>query len=547
MAIYSLNIKSIGKTTHKPGTAGAHIRYITRKKAASKVLAMRMPVRPLPAQKWIDAEEAQDRKNARVADKVLVALPLELTSSQRAALVHDFMEELTHGRAPWMAAVHDKTKDKDNPHAHILVRDRDLQTGKRVILMSEKGAAHHVRSLWERKTNEHLERAGHEQRIDRRTLKEQGIEREPTIHEGVTARVLEERDKTPVSQSREYRNPRKGTRTVRYRRIDKGVSRTVHNRAIQKRNRSITREKTLSKENQKAPERPTTPLPKDEPTQEPQVVDFVDAQNQLMIFRRHEQRAQDAGELLRERQRTHRTAENQRKRDLATLRYHENQIDELMEVYRQPGMVRQRLDQLAKENRLHELIYSKQERWKVWSAALTGKGRFALGYKRGVVGMTTTYRTKSSKKYRTPAQIDRAILKHYLKIREAQQRYENREMDVALKKARVEAAKKTFIHTKEHLGDHLERNTIRKNLYRQRDKSLRKVKSKDIWMSDLPEDQKQELAREWERQQQFAAEQYRYEAYEPTLQPHEKQPEAPQKERDPQPGKDRGIDMEPEF
>jgi hypothetical protein len=33
MAIYSLNLKSIGRTTHAAGTAGAHLLYIARPEA----------------------------------------------------------------------------------------------------------------------------------------------------------------------------------------------------------------------------------------------------------------------------------------------------------------------------------------------------------------------------------------------------------------------------------------------------------------------------------------------------------------------------------
>ena len=39
MAIYSLNHKPIGRSTHQPGTASAHIQYITRYRAASEVVA----------------------------------------------------------------------------------------------------------------------------------------------------------------------------------------------------------------------------------------------------------------------------------------------------------------------------------------------------------------------------------------------------------------------------------------------------------------------------------------------------------------------------
>ena len=47
------------------------------------------------------------------------------------------------------------------------------------------------RGSWEKLANRHLERAGLDVRIDRRTLKEQGIEAEPTKHLGPTANKME--------------------------------------------------------------------------------------------------------------------------------------------------------------------------------------------------------------------------------------------------------------------------------------------------------------------------------------------------------------------
>src|SRR3546814_15584260 len=45
VAIYSCNLKSIGRTTHAPGTAGAHIRYISRPEAHPVILSADMPDR----------------------------------------------------------------------------------------------------------------------------------------------------------------------------------------------------------------------------------------------------------------------------------------------------------------------------------------------------------------------------------------------------------------------------------------------------------------------------------------------------------------------
>ena len=108
LAIYSLNHRSIGKPTHSPGTAGAHIAYIVRKGAAGAVLAERMPQERHEARAWIDRAETNDRKNGRVCDKVMVALPRELDTEQRVALVRRFGHEATQGRARLMAGRHSR-------------------------------------------------------------------------------------------------------------------------------------------------------------------------------------------------------------------------------------------------------------------------------------------------------------------------------------------------------------------------------------------------------------------------------------------------------
>ena len=78
MAIYSLNHRIIGRATHEPGAASAQLKYITRSRAASEVIAGHMPADTAPAMRWMDAEGQPSRKNARLVDKVIVALPREL-------------------------------------------------------------------------------------------------------------------------------------------------------------------------------------------------------------------------------------------------------------------------------------------------------------------------------------------------------------------------------------------------------------------------------------------------------------------------------------
>jgi hypothetical protein len=184
MAIYSLHVGHVGRSTHPAGTAAAHARYILRGSAAGAVLAEHMPAGSTAAQRWLLAQEAGDRKNARVIEKVMVALPKELHPLQRLKLVRAFCERITKGRAPWLAAIHDKGKDAGNPHAHLIIRDRDLETAKRVAQLSEKGSCEWLRRLWAETANEALARAGQEARIDHRSLQDQRAARSPGRHRG---------------------------------------------------------------------------------------------------------------------------------------------------------------------------------------------------------------------------------------------------------------------------------------------------------------------------------------------------------------------------
>ncbi len=184
VAIYSLHLRSVGKTTHAPRTAGAHLRYITRPEARADLLAGRMPIGRHAARRWLDREERRDRQNARVIDKITAALPRELDTQQRRGLVMAFAERVTQGRAAWFAAIHQSGRDTHNPHAHIVIRDRDPETGKRVALLSEKGACRKIRLLWEQAVNAALEAQGSPQRVTRLSHAVRGIEMLPQRHRG---------------------------------------------------------------------------------------------------------------------------------------------------------------------------------------------------------------------------------------------------------------------------------------------------------------------------------------------------------------------------
>ncbi|MBL4761041.1 MAG: MobA/MobL family protein [Mariprofundaceae bacterium] len=209
-----------------------------------------MPTNSKRAQAWLKEEEDSDRKNARVIDKLTFALPRELSPKQQWRLVRDFAEDVTQGKAPWLGAIHNKKgNDRDNPHCHLVIRDRDPKTGKRALYLSagkserpklaKKGieAMHteRMRELWEKNANIALERAGSKERIDRRSLKEQGLERVPTIHEGVKVRQMEKRGERPVSKVVNFPNSataKSPSRLIDYTNIDNGKTRAERNAEI---------------------------------------------------------------------------------------------------------------------------------------------------------------------------------------------------------------------------------------------------------------------------------------------------------------------------
>jgi ATP-dependent exoDNAse (exonuclease V) alpha subunit len=139
---------------------------------------------------WNHAERAEKRKDAQLAREIEVALPHEMTDQQREYLVKDFAREafVRKGYAVDIA-IHapDKNSDERNHHAHLMVTRRtlgpdgfaptkDWQFDKKQLGQWREQFAH--------LTNRHLERHGIDARVDHRSLKEQGIEREPTVHVG---------------------------------------------------------------------------------------------------------------------------------------------------------------------------------------------------------------------------------------------------------------------------------------------------------------------------------------------------------------------------
>jgi ATP-dependent exoDNAse (exonuclease V) alpha subunit len=217
--IFHCSAKAISRAAGRSATAAAAYRsgeriidertgevhdYRRRRGILHKELVFPEVAQPLSRSSlWNMAEAAEKRKDAKVAREWELALPAEMRPSERAALARDFAKALAerYGVAVDIC-IHapGKKGDDRNHHAHLLTTTRsfagDRFGEKTRIFDSPKTSGQEVdavRQIWERLCNAALALVGVKERVDRRTLKAQGIQRESTRHLGPTASAMERR------------------------------------------------------------------------------------------------------------------------------------------------------------------------------------------------------------------------------------------------------------------------------------------------------------------------------------------------------------------
>lgn len=155
---------------------------------------------------WNAVEKSEQRRNARTARDIDIALPVEFSRQEHIDIARKYIQEnfVKYGMIADFA-IHDK--GDGNPHVHILLTTRDVDEngfkGKNRD-WDKKGYLQSWRVNWANICNEHLKEKGYSDRIDHRTLKAQGIDREPTIHIGVTAKAMS-RKGIDTDRMREHR------------------------------------------------------------------------------------------------------------------------------------------------------------------------------------------------------------------------------------------------------------------------------------------------------------------------------------------------------
>jgi ATP-dependent exoDNAse (exonuclease V) alpha subunit len=163
---------------------------------------------------WNKVCLSEKRIDARLAKEIEFALPMELTQEQNVQLVREFLQDeynlkgiLCDWNIHW---------DAGNPHVHVLLTTRELTQngfGKKLRWLDDKVSLNRWREQWASYANFHLRKHGFEVRIDHRSYKDQGIDLNPSVHEGKNIRDMKRRgietDKSLESEAIKKENLRR--------------------------------------------------------------------------------------------------------------------------------------------------------------------------------------------------------------------------------------------------------------------------------------------------------------------------------------------------
>jgi MobA/MobL family len=143
------------------------------------------------AELWNRVETTEKRSDAQLAREMIIAIPRELAQPDQIALIREYVQSSYVDRG-MIADINLHHLDGDNPHAHVMLTMRELKIDEQgVVSFGNKDRSWNDKKLletqikeWSDITNQYLERAGYDTRIDSRSYEEQNIPRIPQIHLG---------------------------------------------------------------------------------------------------------------------------------------------------------------------------------------------------------------------------------------------------------------------------------------------------------------------------------------------------------------------------
>ena len=145
---------------------------------------------------WNAVERGERRKDAQTGRWFILSLPRELSHEQQLEAVLGWVDrELTGKGRVSQISFHDE--GDGNPHCHVItsmrVMDGDKLSTKKLREWNEILLLRHWRKTWCEAENTALEAAGRPERVDHRSLKDRGIDREPEPKIGQKAAALKKR------------------------------------------------------------------------------------------------------------------------------------------------------------------------------------------------------------------------------------------------------------------------------------------------------------------------------------------------------------------
>src|SRR5271166_3566828 len=145
------------------------------------------------------------QNTACVALDFRIALPHEATHEQRVEITREFAKYLVErygGAVDFVLHTPDRHGDDRNFHAHVMMTSRRMEAGgltKKIRELDDrkKGPVEitQIREKWEAIQNRLHDQLGIA-RVSCKTLEAQGIDKEATVHMGVTATALERKGET---------------------------------------------------------------------------------------------------------------------------------------------------------------------------------------------------------------------------------------------------------------------------------------------------------------------------------------------------------------
>jgi ATP-dependent exoDNAse (exonuclease V) alpha subunit len=142
---------------------------------------------------WNKVEAGEKRVDAQLAREFILAVPKELPADAQFQTAVDWAKKelVTSGMVAEISLHHDKAGK--NPHVHILCTMRKLDgekfSAKKPREWNDVGLLVKQRQSWADAVNAALEKAGRDERVDHRSLKDRGIDQipQPKIGKEATA------------------------------------------------------------------------------------------------------------------------------------------------------------------------------------------------------------------------------------------------------------------------------------------------------------------------------------------------------------------------